>query len=172
MKTPAHAQFHAALVTAYASLFATSADYAHSASKTTPEALADRMLAATLAGSANVAGPGFRMACKACGIPHTGKAIDAFLGIATPAKAPKPVRAHKSYMLAASGIEAIMSGACAAFAAGDSVTLKYQDGSSESAECPEQAAAIRNYAQDSRCSPPSFFAVVSAVQACRAPAHS
>jgi hypothetical protein len=164
---PAHTQFRDALATAYRSLFASDPNYTHSAATITPDALADKMFAAALAGTANTTGPGFRMACKACGIAHTGKAIDAFLGIAAPAKAVKAPRNHKSYMLAASAIESVMSGACAAFASGDSVTLKYSDGSSESADCPEQAAAIRNYAKDSRCDAPSFFAVVSAVQAKR-----
>jgi hypothetical protein len=168
--TPNQLQFRAALVAAYARLFAESAEYAYSASKTTPEALADRMLAATLVGTANTTGPGFRMACKACGVPHTGKAIDAFMGIAAPAKTPKvPRKDSGAYMLAASGIESIMSGAVAAFASGDSVTLKYSDGSSERADCPEQAALIRNYAKGNGDAP-NFFAIVSAVQSKRAPA--
>jgi hypothetical protein len=167
MSTPARTQFQAALTAAYASLFASDPAYAYSASKTTPEAMAAKMMAATLAGSASVTGPGFRMACKACGIPHTAKAIDAFLGIAAPVKAPKPAKAHKSYMLSASNIEAAMSGAIAAFASGDSVVLKYSDGSSERAELPEQAAEIRAYAKDTRGTAPNFFAIVSAVQSKR-----
>lgn len=166
---PNQAQFHAALVVAYKELFETNPEYAYSASKTTPEELAARMMEAVLRGSANTTGPGFRMACKACGIAHTGKAIDAFLGIEAPARAAKR-KDSRSYMLAAPFIESVMSGAVAAFAAGDSVTLKYSDGSSESADCPEQAAAIRNYAKDSRCDAPNFFAIVSAVQSKRVPA--
>lgn len=82
MKTATSAsQFRAALVAAYASLFASNPEYAYSASETTPEALAGRMLEAVSRGTANTTGPGFRMACKACVIPHTRKAINAFLGV-------------------------------------------------------------------------------------------
>lgn len=167
MKTPNQIQFQSALATAYADLFANDAGYAFSAKGTTPEALAEKMTDAAISGSANVTGKGFKLACKACGIPHTARAIDAFLGVAAPVKAEKKPVAHKSYMLAAGRMESIMSGCTAAFAAGDSVTLKYSDGSSETAECAETAEAIRNYAKDSRCDAPNFFSVVSAVQSKR-----
>lgn len=75
----AQSQFRAALVAAYAHLFATDPAYAHSASKQTPEGLADIMTAAAIRGTANTTGPGFRMACKTCGIKHTGRSIAAFL---------------------------------------------------------------------------------------------
>lgn len=168
MKTAQQAQFQEALAAAYANLFATDADYAFSAKSCTPESLAEKMTDAAMRGSANVTGRGFAAACRAVGIPHTGKAIDAFLGVAAPVKPAKVARPARSYMLAASGLESIMSGVCAAFAAGDSVTLKYSDGSSETADCAEQAEAIRNYAKDSRCEAPAFFSIVSAVQSKRA----
>lgn len=82
MKTlnPAQAQFHAALVAAYTDLFANDPAYAYSASKCTPVELADKMTAAAIAGSASYTGSGFKLAAKACGIKHTAKSINAFLG--------------------------------------------------------------------------------------------
>ncbi len=79
MKTENQSKFHAALVAAYTDLFSTSKDYAYSASKLTPEQLADRMLAASIAGTVNHSGEGMKRACKACGIPHTRKALLAFV---------------------------------------------------------------------------------------------
>lgn len=83
MKTENQTKFHAALVAAYTDLFATNPEYAYSASKTTPEGLADRMLAAAVSGSINEDGEGVRRACVACGIPHTLKAIFELVGYGT-----------------------------------------------------------------------------------------
>lgn len=49
---PNSIQFKAALVAAYTDLFANDPDYAFSASKCTPEGLADKMLAACIGGTA------------------------------------------------------------------------------------------------------------------------
>ena len=169
MKTAAQIQFQNALAVAYADLFANDAAYSFGPNGPTPEALAEKMTDSAISGNANVTGKGFLRACNAVGIPHTARAIDAFLGFVAPVKAEKKPVAHRSYMLQASGIESAMSGAVAAFAAGDSITLKYSDGTSETAECPAEAEAIRNYAKDSRCTVPVFFSIVSAVQSKRAP---
>lgn len=70
--------FETALVTAYTDLFANDPEYAYAASRTTPAALAAKMTAGLLTGSANKDGEGIKRACKACGIKHTYKAIQAF----------------------------------------------------------------------------------------------
>jgi hypothetical protein len=164
MSTPARTQFQAALTAAYASLFASDPAYAYSASKTTPEAMAAKMMAATLAGSASVTGPGFRMACKACGIPHTAKAIDAFLGVAAPVAvakaAPKP---RKVLVIGLSSIHAMMTGVSRIHRAHDLVTLVYVDGKQESAMIP---AADWSGMEDKP------FEIVSAVQSKRVPANT
>lgn len=71
--------FRDALSSAYSELFATNPQYAYSASKCTPEDLADRMTRAAIAGTANFTGAGFRLACKAVGIRHTAGSIKAYL---------------------------------------------------------------------------------------------
>jgi hypothetical protein len=71
-------RFTTALATAYAQLF-TTAEYAFAAARHTPESLAARMAAGLADNSANHDGAGIRAACKAVGIPHTRKAIRAFL---------------------------------------------------------------------------------------------
>ncbi len=89
------------------------------------------------------------------------------------------MKTYKSYVLVPPTIQALMSGACAAFASGDTVTLKYTDGTSETAECPEEAELIRNHAKyqagnipfnKAGCAAPkepNFFSIVSAVQSKR-----
>jgi hypothetical protein len=72
-------RFRAALTIAYQDLFVTDEEYAYAAARTTPEALAEKMTAGLLTGSANHDGTGIRRACKAVGIKHTRKAIVAFL---------------------------------------------------------------------------------------------
>lgn len=71
--------FRNALSSAYSELFATDPEYAYSASKCTPEELADRMTKAAIAGTANFTGTGFRLACKAVGIRHTAGSVKAYL---------------------------------------------------------------------------------------------
>lgn len=71
-------RFELALSTIYRELFATDPDYAYSASKTTPEALARKITDGLHTGSANKDGEGVKRACKVMGIPHTYKAIQAF----------------------------------------------------------------------------------------------
>lgn len=75
----AQTQFRAALVAAYVDLFANNPEYAFSASKCTPESLADKMMPALVSGGANYNGEGIKRACKACGIKYTGKSVRAFL---------------------------------------------------------------------------------------------
>lgn len=72
-------KFRLALQCAYTDLFASSPEYAFSAAKTTPEALAAKMTAGLANGSANKDGDGIKRACKACGIKPTYKAIRAYL---------------------------------------------------------------------------------------------
>lgn len=82
MKTPNPANVAALrkeLTAAYTELFKTDPAFAYSASKLTPAELAEKMTVATVRGSASNTGPGFRRACKALSIPHTAKAIDAFI---------------------------------------------------------------------------------------------
>lgn len=73
------ATFQQALEEAYQNLFAHDAEYAYSAAHTTPEALAAKMTAGLVTGAANKDGAGIRRACKVVGIPHTYKAIRAYL---------------------------------------------------------------------------------------------
>ncbi len=129
-----HATFKAALVAAYSELFKISADYAYSASKTTPEILADRMFAAVLNGSANVTGSGFRMACKACGINHTGKAIDTYLGIEKPASVKPVAKPRKVSTLILSRLDSMMTAVWRINYAHGLAVLEYSDGSRESAK--------------------------------------
>jgi hypothetical protein len=72
-------KFRAALEAAYAELFANDADYAFSASRTTPAELAAKMTDGLRTGRANHDGTGIKRACKAVGIKHTGKAIREYL---------------------------------------------------------------------------------------------
>jgi len=66
------------LTDAYRDLFANNTEYAYSAARITPEALALRMTNGLHTGAANKDGEGIKRACKACGIPQTYKAIQAF----------------------------------------------------------------------------------------------
>lgn len=82
------------------------------------------------------------------------------------------MKTPKSYVLVPLVIQSLMSGCVAAFASGDDIVLKYTDGTSERATCPEEAAMIRNYSlyQNGKlkdCAEPNFFNIVSAVQAKR-----
>jgi hypothetical protein len=72
-------KFTQALELAYVDLFANNPEYAYSASRTTPQALASKMASCLVTGDANKYGEGIRRACKACGIKQTYKAISAFL---------------------------------------------------------------------------------------------
>lgn len=79
MKTPNQEKFYNALVTAYVDLFVNSPDYAYSASKCTPQSLAEKMFVAMLKGSGSNAGEGIKRACKICGIKSTYKEITGYL---------------------------------------------------------------------------------------------
>ncbi len=72
-------QFQTALTDAYKDLFANDPEYAYSASRTTPEALAVKMTAGLATGAANKDGTGIKRACKAVGIKPTWAAIRAYL---------------------------------------------------------------------------------------------
>ena len=163
MKTENINAFRAALIAAYAELFKTSPEYAYSASKTTPEGLADRMIEAVLRGSANITGPGFRMACKACGINHTGKAIDAFLGIEAPAKTAKAPKPPKNYAAVLNNIEAAMTGVFQVNYTHGLAVLTYTDGSREAANVTP-AEWLATELQP--------FRIVSLVQSKRVPAQT
>ena len=67
------------LTLAYEDLFKNDAEYAYSASKTTPKVLAEKMTVGLIGGTANHEGAGVKRACKAVGIKHTLKAIRQFL---------------------------------------------------------------------------------------------
>jgi predicted nucleotidyltransferase len=70
--------FHAFLVTEYTRLFATP-QYAMAAQRFTPDAMARKMALGLDNGTASKDGEGIVNACKHFGIPHTYKAIRAFL---------------------------------------------------------------------------------------------
>lgn len=63
----------------YAELFNTDPDYAYSAARTTPTSLARKMTLGLASGTANKDGSGIQRTCRHFGIPHTYKAIRAFL---------------------------------------------------------------------------------------------
>jgi hypothetical protein len=71
--------FYEVLKAEYTNLFAKDSDYAYSASKTSPEALARRMTLSLYQGTADKDGKAIKAACKHFGIPHTYKAIRSFL---------------------------------------------------------------------------------------------
>jgi hypothetical protein len=127
-------QFRDALAVAYADLFANNPDYSYSASKTTPTLLADKMTASAIAGSLNKDGEGVRRACVACGIPHTLKAISAFVGYEKPVRA---VAAKKVQTLVLAKIQTAMSGVTRIDRAHDLVTLEYVDGTREAGKIPQ-----------------------------------
>ena len=70
--------FNARLELEYTELFQTDPEYAYSASKITPSALARKMTLGLDSGSANKDGEGIKRACKHFKIAHTYKAIRAF----------------------------------------------------------------------------------------------
>lgn len=72
-------QFKAKLAEVYSNLFANDPEYAYSASKCTPEGLADKMTESLITGSANKDGEGIKRTCKAFGIKQTYAAIREFL---------------------------------------------------------------------------------------------
>lgn len=159
IETHGQVQFRKALETAYADLFANNADYAYSASKTTPAELAKRMLNAASSGSINIDGEGVKRACVACGIKHTLRAVLEFIGHAPAAKSPGAPRAsRKVQVIGLSNIHAMMTGVARIYRAHDLVTLEYTDGRRESGKVsPAEWSGMADNA----------FAVVGAVQAQR-----
>jgi hypothetical protein len=71
--------FRVSLERAYGALFANDPNYAYSAARTTPAALAEKMTIGLAKGEANKDGEGVKTACKALGIAYTYKAIAAYL---------------------------------------------------------------------------------------------
>jgi len=71
--------FRAELARQYVDLFKTDPDYAYSASRSTPEQLADKMTASLATGAANKDGKGIRRTCTALGIKYTYAAIREYL---------------------------------------------------------------------------------------------
>jgi hypothetical protein len=63
----------------YVRLFECDPEYAYSAARITPAALARKMTLGLDSGSANKDGDGIKRTCKHFGIPYTYKAIRAFL---------------------------------------------------------------------------------------------
>jgi hypothetical protein len=72
-------KFQNTLAETYRDLFANDPEYAFSASRTTPEALAEKMTAGLLTGSANKDGDGIKRTCRAVGIKQTYSSIREFL---------------------------------------------------------------------------------------------
>ena len=73
------AKFQTILTGHYHSLFANDPEYAYAAGRTTPEALAEKMTASLLSGSANKDGAGIKRTCKDLGIKYTYTAIQEYL---------------------------------------------------------------------------------------------
>ena len=71
-------KFYATLAEQYRALFQTP-EYAIAAARYTPEDLARKMTCGLAAGTANKDGEGIIKTCKALGIPHTYKAIRAYI---------------------------------------------------------------------------------------------
>lgn len=71
--------FCARLTIEYADLFQNDPNYAYSARKITPEAIARKMTLGLDCGQASKDGEGIKRACKHFGIVHTYKAIRTFL---------------------------------------------------------------------------------------------
>ncbi len=69
------AEFRRLYIAALAHSFAHDPEYGYAASKTTPEALADKMLPSLVTGGANKDGAAIRMVCKQLGIKHTYTAM-------------------------------------------------------------------------------------------------
>jgi hypothetical protein len=74
--------FKTILASNYVKLFETP-EYALAASRYSPEALAEKMTAGLISGSANKDGDGIRMTCKHLGIKTTYKAIREYLTAGT-----------------------------------------------------------------------------------------
>ena len=72
-------QFHAILVAELKILFEENPEYAFAAARTTPEGLARKLTLGLDAGTANKDGEGIKRVCRILKIPHTYKAIRAFL---------------------------------------------------------------------------------------------
>jgi hypothetical protein len=71
--------FYERLTHEYHHRFAEDPEYAYAASRTEPETLARRMTLGIENGTATIAGSAIRATCRHFGIPHTYKAIRAFL---------------------------------------------------------------------------------------------
>jgi hypothetical protein len=71
--------FRVRLEQEYIHLFHGDPEYQYASQRTTPQALAAKMTDGLRAGSANKDGEGIKRACKHFKIPHTYKAIRAFL---------------------------------------------------------------------------------------------
>lgn len=71
--------FRCLLCQEYETLFSSDPEYAYAAKRTTPADLAAKMAEGLKNGSANKDGRGIKGVCKALGIPHTYKAIAAYL---------------------------------------------------------------------------------------------
>jgi hypothetical protein len=79
MNTQHTLKFEEILIEQYRLLFKNDPEYAYAASRTTPEALAAKMTAGLIAGTANKEGDGIFRTCKALAIKHTYKAIKEYL---------------------------------------------------------------------------------------------
>ena len=85
MPEPSNAdRFIEVLTAQYRDLFANDPEYAYSAQRTTPEALAGKMTVGLAKGSANKDGLGIKRTCKALGIKYTYTAIRAYLTAEAP----------------------------------------------------------------------------------------
>lgn len=71
--------FYSKLKAEYEYLFVNDPEYAYSAAHISPADLARKMTLGLDCGLANKDGDGIKRVCKALGIPHTYKAIRAFL---------------------------------------------------------------------------------------------
>ena len=74
----ARERFRVILAGQYRHLF-TTPEYATAAARYTPEALADKMIAGLLDGTADKGGEGVKTTCKVLGLKHTYKAIRDYL---------------------------------------------------------------------------------------------
>ncbi len=72
-------KFEEQLTKEYQDLFTNDLEYSFAKSRTTPEALAKKMTAGLISGSANHDGEGIKRTCKNLGIKATRKSIVEFL---------------------------------------------------------------------------------------------
>ena len=72
-------KFEQQLASHYRRLFKEDPEYAYSAKRITPECMAQVMTEGLAADTANHGGAGIKATCKSLGIPHTRKAIRAFI---------------------------------------------------------------------------------------------